>query len=83
MIFLVVALHCRDRFAWATCTDAHFYHFAVKEVGEVLLIDIGCDAGDVQASRLPGQAWLAAYAHSKCLDGIGGGRPGIPRMGGT
>jgi len=82
IIFLIVALHCKDWFAWATCTDTHFDHLAVKEVGEVLLIDI-----DVM---------LPMYKRRDCLDkfrllpmpipnvwmGIGGGRPGIPRIGG-
>ena len=61
IIFLVVALHCKDRFAWATCTNSHFDYLAVKEVGKVLHIDIGCDAADVQASRLPGGSDCCLY----------------------
>ena len=69
IIFLIVALNCEDGFTWATCTDAHFDHLAVEEVGEVLLIDIGCDAADIQAPGLPRQVRVTADAHSECLDG--------------
>jgi len=73
IIFLIVALNRKDGFAWTTCTNAHFDHLAVEEVGEVLLVDVGCDAANIQALRLPRQVRVAAYAHSKCLDGNWGG----------
>jgi len=69
IIFLIVALNREDGFAWTTCTDAHFDHLAVEEVGTVLLVDVGCDAANVQAPGLPRQVRVAAYAHSECLDG--------------
>ena len=53
----------------ATCTDAHFDHLAIEEVGKVLLIDIGCDAADIEAPKLPRQVRVAVSAHSECLDG--------------
>ena len=69
IIFLIIALNCEDGLAWSTCPDAHFDHLAVEEIGEVLLIDVGCDAANIQASGLPRQVRITAYAHSKCLDG--------------
>jgi len=69
IIFLIVALNCRDGFAWATYTNAHFDHLAIEEVGKVLLIDVGCDAADIEAPGLPRQVRVAAYAHCECLNG--------------
>ena len=69
IIFLIVALNCKDGFTWGTCTDAHFNHFAVEEIGEILLIDVGCDAANIQAPGLPRQVRVTADAHSECLDG--------------
>ena len=69
IIFLIVALNCEDGFTWATCTDAHFNHFAVEEIGKILLIDVGCDAANIQAPGLPRQVRVTADAHSECLDG--------------
>ena len=69
IIFLIVALNRKDGFAWTTCTNAHFDHLAVEEVGEVLLVDVGCDAADIEAPGLPRQVRVTAYAHSECLDG--------------
>ena len=68
IIFLIVALNREDGFSWTTCANTHFDHLAVEEVGQVLLVDVGCDAANVQAPGLPGQIRVAAYAHSECLD---------------
>jgi len=69
VIFLIVALNHKDRFAWTTCTNTHFDHLAIEEVGKVLLVDVGCDAADIEVPGLPRQVRVAAYAHSECLDG--------------
>jgi len=69
IIFLIVALNREDGFSWTTCTDTHFDHLAIEEVGEVLLVDVGCDAADIEAPGLPRQVRVTAYAHSECLDG--------------
>ena len=53
IIFLIVALNCKDGFTWATCADAHFNHLAVEEIGKIVLIDIRCDAANIEALGLP------------------------------
>ena len=81
IIFLIVALHCMNGFAWPNHTDTHFDHLAAKEVSEVLLIDIGCDAANVQTPRLPGQVQITAMPIPNVWMGIGGDRPGILGIG--
>jgi len=68
IIFLIVALNCEDGFAWTTCANTHFDHLAVEEVSQVLLVDIRCDAANIEALGLPRQVRVTAYAHSECLD---------------
>jgi len=80
IIFLIVALNREDGFAWTTWTNAHFDHLAVEEVGKVLLVDVGCDAANVQVPGLPRQVRVAAYVHSECLDRDWGQETWKPRI---
>ena len=65
-------------------TDAHFDHRAVEEVGEVLLIDVGCNATDIYRRRdCLDKLGLLPMPITNVWTEIGSGRPGIPRIGGT
>lgn len=47
IILFVIALDSQNGVSRTTCTDAHLDHLRVEEVGEILLVDIWCNAAYV------------------------------------
>lgn len=68
IVLLIVALNSKYRFPRATGADTHFDHFGIEEFGQVLLVDLGCDAPYVETTGLPRQVRVAPDSHAKCLD---------------
>jgi hypothetical protein len=48
----IIALHGKDWVPGCPSADLHLGHLVVEEIGEILLIDLRCDAAYVQAPRL-------------------------------
>jgi hypothetical protein len=68
IIFFVVALDCQNGVSGSTCADAHFDHLAIEEVSQVLFINIGSDAANVETTGLTGQIWITTNTHAETLD---------------
>jgi hypothetical protein len=69
VIFFVVALNSQDRIPRTARANVHLNHLGVEEICQVLLVDIGSNASNVQSSRLTRKVGISANPHPKALNG--------------
>lgn len=65
IVLFVIALNGKNRFSSSICTDVHFGHLLVEEVGKILLVDVGGYTANVQTTGLTGKIRVASYAHAE------------------